>query len=177
MSIEPNNRASRDGDIRRIAEEYSPGLFLQACKILGNPEDAKGAVQDVLLRVHLSLPGFRRNARVSTWIYRICVNVCLDRLDQGTQHSYEDGLEQIIDTAPDPFEQYNRKETGELVAALIAKLSPDQSVAITLFYIQEFNYGEIADIMQIPVGTVATHLCRGRKRLRRLMRGKKKGVL
>jgi RNA polymerase sigma-70 factor, ECF subfamily len=162
-------------DFRRIVDQYDRKVYRHAFSMLGNREDAEEATQDVFLRVHKALYRFRGESSLSTWIYRITVNVCAPRVlrnsrkmpsiddpDQPPSHN-------LLDTNQDPEGIYAMKETRERIAAMVSRLPRREAAAVTLFYLDQKGYREIAEILQLPEGSVARILFEARDRLRRMI--------
>jgi len=161
----------RTRDQNSVIKQHTPTVYRLALKLLHNREDAQETAQDVLLRVVKSLDQFRGDAEVSTWIHRITVNACIDRRRK-KESPVTDDLEElespemrVADPDPNPEELYIRKETSARLRGMIALLPAREAMAITLYYFEGFDYAEIAATLQIPEGSVATALARGRQRL------------
>ncbi len=92
-----------------------------------------------------------------------------------TLEDRENGSPFAVESSPNPEELYMGEEAREHLASLIARLNPQESAAITLFYLEGMDYEEIARILDLPMGSVATALHRGRKKLRSLF-GEKENV-
>ncbi len=179
MTPASGNRSVRSLDVefRSIVRDFAPQLYRQAYRMLGDSEEATEAVQEVLLNVHRSLADFRGECALGTWIYRIALNTLVSyRRRQQNQPLLliESGdLQSIVDEDGDLEAAYDRKEENEKLARCIAKLSPRESAAITLFYMDGFDYKEIATIMETSLGAVGLLLHRGREHLHVLLTGKK----
>ena len=158
---------------RQIVREYSDRVGQTARRILGDDRDAEEAVQDVFLKVYHGLKDFKGESEVSTWIYRITVNTCISRRRRAPRPevSWDDPtiLGEIADPAARPDELYEESESKERVAELTASLGDKEAQAVTLFYLEELDYNKISEIMNIPTGSVATVLHRGRTHLHFLM--------
>lgn len=159
---------------RDIVREFAPRVYQHAFRILGDSQEAEEASQDVFLRIYRSLPSFRGEAKLSTWIYRITMNVSLTRRrKQDRQNNLKDAYELCDEYVPqfeisNPEDSYIQAENREKLARLISKLPKQEAVIITLFYLEGLGYSEIAGILDIPMGSIATALHRGRQRLRTL---------
>jgi RNA polymerase sigma-70 factor (ECF subfamily) len=166
---------------RQIVKEYSDRVALTAHGILRDKREAEEAVQDIFLKVYQGLRRFKSESEISTWIFRITVNVCISR-QRGPRRpeiSLDDPkiLGQIADAASRPDELYEEAESKKRVAELTASLGDKESQALTLFYLDELDYNEISKIMNIPTGSVATVLHRGRAHLHYMMlRDMKEGL-
>ena len=142
-------------------------VYNHAHRMVGSREDAEEATQDVFRKVHAGLAGFRGEAKLSTWIWRITANVCLTRLAGRRRDTVPlDGEPPAHDRSPDPERELIEHEEREHLAKLISGLDPREASAINLFYYEGMRYGEIAEILGVPDGTVATLLHRGREKLR-----------
>lgn len=156
-------------EINRIVEEYARGVYTHAHRMLGSREEAEEAAQDVFLRIYRSLGGFKGRAKISTWIWRITTNVCLSRRESMSKSMTTsldaDGAAEVSDESPDPEHSFIVREEGDRLGRLIASLPDREAAAVTLYYIEGMDYKEIAGVLDIPAGSVATALHRGRERL------------
>jgi len=158
-----------------LVDKYQDKVFNQAYRMLGNIEDAEEAAQDVFLRIHRSIDEFRGESKITTWIYRITSNVCINRLrkKQLEVTSFdepfdEDGrtlAELIADEAPDPESRLESKQIAELVRSQVRTLPPNWAMALSLNHFEGLSYDEIAKAMEIPKATVATYIFRARGKL------------
>ncbi|MBA4311779.1 MAG: hypothetical protein C0417_04020 [Chlorobiaceae bacterium] len=163
-----------DHDFSVIVKEFAERVYNHAYRMLGSRENAEEATQDVFLKIHKGLINFRGDAQISTWIWRITTNVCLTRLANKTKNTFPVEYDPINEIADDnrtanPEKIFLCREDHEELARSINKLSPKEAAAITLFYLEDMNYTEISDILEIPMGSVATVLHRGREKLRALI--------
>ncbi len=164
-------------DFPDIVRDFSKQVYEHAYRVLGNVEEAEEATQDVFLRIHGSLHSFRGDSILSTWIWRITLNVCLTRRERletmRKRRAPGDFLEMHIpgDERENAHEQVVRREQAEIVGRTISRLSQREATVITMFYLQEMSYEEISEVLSIPPGSVATALHRGRERLRKLLIG------
>jgi len=158
-------------EFNALVGEYFERVYNHAYRMLGNRENAEEATMDVFLKIHKGLSDFRGDAKLSTWIWRITVNVCLSRRSKKEAETIltdADAPEDtIVDPSMNPEEYFIKEETREELARRIAELPEQEASAIALFYLEGMTYEEIAAILSAPAGTVATALHRGRERLRR----------
>ncbi len=170
-------RGERPSEVsfRSMAKEFAPRLYRHAYRSLGDSHLAAEAVQETLVRVHRSLPDFRGECALGTWIYRIAVNTITSYRRRRHNHSISfvgtGDIQYIIDEEGDLEEAFDRKLECERLARCIAKLSPRESAAITLFYMDGYGYKEIASILETSVDCVGLLLHRGREHLRVLLAG------
>ena len=170
----------RNGDAEAfsaLVERYKDRVYWLVNRIVGRLDD-EDLTQEVFLRAYEALPGFREESRFSTWLYRIARNLCLSELrKRGRRGEHlslegeesEGGRPFLSPGREDPGDQVERRDVARAVRELMARLPERYRTALTLFYLHEVRYEEIAEIMGIPLGTVKTHLRRGRLRLRDLV--------
>jgi len=164
---------SIDGSERafgRLIARYSAVVYSVVRGILGNRHDVEDTVQEVFIKVYHGLPSYRGNAKLSTWIYRIARNHALNvraRPDH-PQYPLEDA-HHIAAPGAGPDESYRQAEIRRGIEHLLAGLDERYRVALELRYMAEKSYAEIADIMDLPVGTVKTYIHRGKLSLKRML--------
>lgn len=176
------SKASRGDEdaFEALVARYEKGLYNLAFRMVPDREDAMDIVQEVFLKVHQALPGFRGDSRFSTWVYRVCVNASLDflRKKQKIQtYSLDEplnfGESQVAKEVPGDGmsveDLVENMSLGHRILSLIQELDPVYKTIIVLCDIQGHTYQEIADILDISVGTVKSRLHRARNMVRRLM--------
>jgi RNA polymerase sigma factor (sigma-70 family) len=157
------------------------GLVAQIVfKMISNKEDRKDIAQDVYLKAFQSLPGFRFQSKISTWIAQICYNSCLNYLDrrklifpgdfQNNAYTNDEILELLWSRNGILFSETEnliyQKELSEILKSQLDKLPPVYRTLITLYHNEELSYDEICVITGLPEGTVKNYLFRARKQLR-----------
>jgi RNA polymerase sigma-70 factor (ECF subfamily) len=125
------------------------------------PEDAADALQDAMLSAHRSAPRFRHDASVSSWLYRIVVNACLDRLRRNKSH-LTTVLEEDTCHVGDPTP---RVDTALVVERALMRLPVEQRAAVVAVDMQGFSIAETARVLGIPEGTVKSRCSRARAKL------------
>ena len=157
-------RRAREGEreaISILVNRHRTRLTNLAFQILREREGAEDAAQEILLRALNKLPTFRGESEFSSWLYRLTLNFCLEkrRLDARRAEllAAHLGEEPTETAAPD-----RQLETRELVERALDQLSEAQRVALLLREWQGFSYQEIAEILQLPVGTVRSRLSKAR---------------
>ena len=166
------------GDVNafeKLVTEYEKGVYAIALRMTGNPEDASDMTQEAFIKAYNSLQSFRGDSKFSVWLYRIASNVCLDFLRSRSRKptvslSVEDdeGEETQLDVADEsqsPELLLERSLTRDAVQRGLQALAPDYRQILLLREIQGLSYEEIADVLQIEVGTVKSRIFRARKRL------------
>ena len=148
---------------------YGDRMLGLALSILGNRAEAEDAVQDVMVRIWRALPQFRGDASISTWIYAITRNRCLTMLKQRRGGDLLSLDEPASRQAAENIPATNPRASD--VWALLGTLPLQYRQVLTLFYTEEKSYEEIAGILDLPLGTVKTHIHRGRKMLASMYAG------
>lgn len=147
---------------------YQSPILALTFQILGDYDEAKDAAQDAFIRAFEQISGFREKSRFSTWLYRIAVNVSLDRTRRRkrrkTDPLTEKELSRQVDESDNPAQQYehqqqNRQQHNRLVKAMQA-LSKQQRTATVLKYFHEKSYKEISEILNCSKATARTHVFR-----------------
>lgn len=161
-------RAGEREVFAELIERYKARVFHTTLRMLRQREEAEEAAQDTFVRAYRGLPKFREEASFSTWIFRICYNVCLSYLER-KKMPVADMTEAESLTLPEedsPERLFENREFQHLLEQVMATLSPKQRSALVLYHTQHLSYNEIAEIMEEPVANVKTHLFRGRAKVR-----------
>lgn len=171
--------AAQDGDrvaLDTLLRRHYDRLFALCRRITGSDADGADAAQEALLAIVRGLPRFDGRAQFSTWAYRVTTNVCLDELRRrrrrpvvglGDRDEHDD-IADPVDDAPLLDEQVG--DRLDLDAAL-AQLPTDFRAAVVLRDLCQLDYAEIAEVLDIPPGTVRSRISRGRVALASLMTG------
>ncbi len=153
------------GDPRAFSELYHRHhrrLYRLAYRTTHSPEDAADAMQDAMLAAHRGAATFRNDAAVSSWLHRIVVNACLDRLRRARIHPAPGLTEEA--TIGDRTAQV---ETGLLVRRALMRLPVEQRAAVLTVDMQGYSVAEAAALLGVAEGTVKSRCARARARLRR----------
>jgi RNA polymerase sigma-70 factor (ECF subfamily) len=167
-----------DGDSDAFAQlvlRHRDRLWSVALRTLGDREDAADAVQDALLSAHRAAGRFRGDSAVTTWLHRIVVNACLDRvrrrqahptvpLPDGSRYDNDDGSGPGV-PGVEPAAPAVDHDTALVVRQALAQLSMEQRAALVLVDIQGYPVAEVAVILGVAEGTVKSRCARGRARL------------
>ncbi|HTY08910.1 MAG TPA: RNA polymerase sigma factor [Candidatus Edwardsbacteria bacterium] len=170
-------RSGDDAAFRALVERFQDMVYNTCLGLLQNREDAEDTAQDVFIKVHQSAKGFRGDARLSTWIYRIAVTASLDLLRSrkrkkrfaivqslfGTPET-----EEIADRSPfaHPGVALENKERAAVLFRAMATLPEHQRVAFTLHKVEGLSYQEIGEILQTTVPAVESLMHRAKENLR-----------
>ncbi|MGN6369659.1 MAG: RNA polymerase sigma factor [Phycisphaerae bacterium] len=138
--------------------------------------DCDDLAAETFAMAYRALPGFRGESELSTWIYRIAYRTALKLRRRYPVHPAFPEVEVADGGGSGPAAVTEAAETNEQIWKAVARLEPDQSVAIELFYRRQMSVEEIGKVMQKPAGTVKTLLFRGRERLKTLLKTLEKTV-
>jgi len=166
-------RICQSGDIsglETLYEMYSEKVFRTCYRILGDHAAAEDQTHEVFLRVFQKIDRFRGRSTFSTWLYRLTVNQTLNRLRSRKRRLIKmlgmDFLEGKPAKEPAPDREVLRKEQADDVQEMLSGLSVEHRTVLILREIEELSYAEIADVLDIPQGTVMSRLHRARCELR-----------
>jgi len=144
---------------------YQHRIFGVALRMLGNAAEAEDVAQEVFLRAHRAIAGFRGEAKLSTWFYTIASRLCLTRLGSGerrlTRHG-EEALTHLADSQADPVAEVERSEIEVALHDAIAELSEERRIVVVLRDLEGLSYEEIAEALNLELGTVRSRLHRAR---------------
>lgn len=182
---------ARQGDAKAfsaLVTHHQAKLFSVAYGILRDRDDALDVVQDAFIKAHRKLSDFGGNAAFSTWLYRICVNLCIDRKRAETRRRKTDLDDALAAGLPDdaslyadsdltsrlsgtnPLKNATDRELGGALDRALAELSDDHRAVLLLREVEGMSYEEIADTLGVPRGTVMSRLFHARKNTQRLLR-------
>jgi RNA polymerase sigma-70 factor (ECF subfamily) len=160
---------SGDGSaLEALVERHSPKVNKLAGQLMGDFEDARDAAQESLVKLCTRLRQFRGEAQFSTWLHRLVVNTCRDRMAFQRVRRAEPLVEEerASDDDSDPSRLAALTDLRRDVAEALAKLSPKQRAAVVLRDSFGLSYAEIARVARIPVGTAKCYVHRARARLK-----------
>ncbi|MEU5364895.1 RNA polymerase sigma factor SigM [Streptomyces sp. NPDC005925] len=153
-----------------LVRRHRDRLWAVALRTLGDREEAADAVQDALVSAYRAAHTFRGQAAVTTWLHRITVNACLDRVRKAASRrtSPVDDTERL-ETLLEPHESASapaeRNDVHRQLIKALRTLPPDQRAALVLVDMQGYPVAEAARVLDVPVGTVKSRCARGRARL------------
>jgi RNA polymerase sigma-70 factor (ECF subfamily) len=158
---------------RAVFDRYRHRVFSIALHFLkGERAAAEDVTQEVFVKAFRALPSFRRDARLSTWLYRIVANACLDELRRRRRLLLFGDLPPAIHPAVPPPEP---GEGSSDVVAAIQRLGPRLRIAVLLRYYEDLSYDEIADALGTTTGTIASRLNRAHAILARELAHRRPG--
>lgn len=162
----------------RLMANHEKRMYAVALRMFANREDAQDCLQEAMLRVYRSIGGFKGQSSFSTWLYRITMNTCLDELRRKKNKqsaSLDSLLEQgwsPADESATPEKHALRSELKRELQSAIHELPEDMRSAVVLRDVQGFAYDEIAQMLDVNVGTVKSRISRAREKLRGKLREK-----
>jgi RNA polymerase sigma-70 factor, ECF subfamily len=171
-------RAGIDDAYEQLIGRYQQPVYGIAYRLLGNSADASDVVQEVFLKVFRGVGSFREHSSLRTWMYRIAVNEAHNHHRWFSRHcrrevAMEDAgdssaaLESAAHPGRSPFEHALESENRTLIEEALANINPVFRTAVVLRDIENLSYEEIAEILQVSMGTVKSRILRGREALRR----------
>jgi RNA polymerase sigma-70 factor (ECF subfamily) len=165
----------RQGDeaaFEQLVLRHQRYVFNLAYRVLGDSAEAEDVTQEAFVRVWRGLSSFRGQARFTTWLYRIVHNLCLNRLP-GLQRELlqAEPLEEVLASPdPSPADLFDARERLAFLHAQLDQLPEKYRLVLTLRYLQHLSYDEVAAVLNVPMGTVKTHIHRARRLLRERLR-------
>jgi len=173
---------ANDLSFEQIVRDHQEMVFRTLLRLNGSREHIEDLAQEVFLRLYRALPAFRGEALLTTYLYRIVANVAQDEWKRRRRverplvsisalvNSNEDGdadwEDRLANPGLDAEEQLSEKQFQQLVERQLQHLSDVERTVLVLYHQEERSYEQIADALKLPMGTVRTHLHRGRKKLR-----------
>ena len=164
-------RSGDDTAFAELVDRYKDLVYGLIYRMVRDRGLADDLAQDVFLKVHRGLPYFRGEARLSTWIFRIVLNVCVQtRTSRRPDVSLEDGHD---DRPPRQFgsvdQAFGAIEDRDRLDKALAQLPPNYRMLVVAHYMRGVQYESLAEALNLPLGTVKTHLYRAKRRLRELL--------
>jgi RNA polymerase sigma-70 factor (ECF subfamily) len=179
-------RRAQAGDpaaITELIQSQQHYVYSIAMSVLHQPEDAADLTQEAFMRLLRVLPQYNGESRFTTWLYRMVVNLGRDELrrrgrqvptfapSEAQDEDVLDPLESVAadDRWGDPVRALNDAELGEAVRRALGQLEPHYRMALALFYFDDMKYTDIAEVLDLPLNTVKSHIRRGKERLATLL--------
>ena len=175
-------RRCKRGEEEAFAEilgRYRGAIYNLCYRMTRNPEDARDLGQEIFIKVFSLLDRFDENYAFSSWLFRIGTNHCIDHLrrnrmrflslDGGVGPDGEEYEFQLPDSGPEPDMVLQRKEALDRLEEVIAELPPHYRVITLLRHDQQLSYEEIAEILQLPLGTVKARIHRARNQIQQML--------
>jgi RNA polymerase sigma-70 factor (ECF subfamily) len=181
-------QAFRDGDpgaFDLLVLRHQDRIFRLACRLVGDPESALDAAQETFVKAWRALDRFEGAARFSTWLTRIAINQCRNELrrrrtvkhtrplslDASRPGSEVTIRETLAADGPDAWEVERGREVGAACRQALTQLDPEAREILMLREVEDLSYEDMAEVLDVAVGTIRSRLHRARRELRRRMAG------
>ncbi len=179
--IERSQRGDRQA-FDDLVRKHEKRAYQYAFRLTSNPEEAGDVVADAFVRVYSAINNFKGQSAFTTWLYRILTNCFLDMRKKEKSRpttSFEtafitdegDMERQVEDSSPSPHEQAERVERERAVEHAVSQMPEYQRAMITMYHVENLSYEDIAEALDLPIGTVKSRLNRARLSLRELLVG------
>jgi RNA polymerase sigma-70 factor (ECF subfamily) len=168
--------------VEKLILKYQDRVYNTILKMCGNPADAAELAQDAFVRAIQGLKDFKGQSSFYTWLFRIAVNLTLNFCKKNSKLNFqslnneidEDAGRQLKDylidgNIVDPSELASKKEINGLILNALEKLEPQQRAVVVLRDIEQMSYNEIAETLDVEIGTVKSRIARGRKNMREIL--------
>ena len=181
-SLVAQARAGNMASVEKLILKYQDRVYNTILKICGNEADAAELAQDAFVRAIQGLKDFRGQSSFYTWLFRIAVNLTFNFCKRNSKVSFQSLQEEtdeetnrqlkdyLIDkNIQEPSELASKKEVQSLILKALEKLDPQQRAVVVLRDIEQMSYNEIAETLDMEIGTVKSRIARGRKNLREIL--------
>lgn len=177
-------RSGDENAYESLVSRFQQPVYNLVYRLMDNPADASDVVQEVFLKVFRNVSSFRGNSSLKTWIYRIAVNEAHNQRRWFSRHRRKEiglegeeegsrGLQDVLsDPGQSPYDLAAGSETRVLVEEALTQVNPAFRAAVILRDMEDMSYEEVADVLQISIGTVKSRILRGREALRKTLAGR-----
>lgn len=174
-------QAGEEYAYEQLIGRFQVPVYNLAWRLLSDPADASDVVQEVFLKIFRNIEHFRGDSTLRTWVYRIAVNESHNRRrwlfrhrrgETGIEDTFEDNESRekpLMDSGETPFDFTMNREAQILLEEGLAAINPVFRAALVLREIEDMSYDEIAEILEVSIGTVKSRIMRGREALRRYL--------
>jgi RNA polymerase sigma factor (sigma-70 family) len=148
-------------------------------RMVRNQADREDIGQEIFVKIYRNLPQFQFRSKISTWVAQIAYHTCLNYLQKKrptlladiSEDEEADPFCSVPDKTPTPDQWTENREMGRYLQEAIQSLTPVYATVLTMFHVDEFKYQEIAEIMDLPEGTIKSYLFRARKMVKERLVG------
>ncbi len=163
----------------QLIERFQSPVYNLAYRLLNDQADASDVAQEVFLKIFRNVNSFRGDSSLRTWVYRIAVNESHNRRrwlfrhrrgETGIEDTFDDSEcreKPLMDAGETPFDFTMNREAQLLLEDALAEINPIFRAALVLREVEDMSYEEIADVLEVSIGTVKSRIVRGREALRR----------
>lgn len=181
-------KAGSEAAYARLIGEFHQPIYGLVYRIVNDPSDAADTTQEVFLKVFRGMKHFNGQSSLKTWIYRIALHEASNRRRWWFRHKAQEtpiepaqqneaegggysGEERLVDPGESPFEQFAHTEVQAVVEEALRHVPEPYRTAVVLRDLEDMSYEEIAEVLQISLGTVKSRITRGRDALRKKLAG------
>ncbi len=160
--------AAKDGEVAArewLVCEYTPVAFRFAYRLLGNEQDARDAAHDTMIKVLKNLHRYDDNYKFSTWLLGITRNTCIDEFRRRKRRPIGAEID-AVDARPRPDELTARQRRAARLHEALGEVPEMYREMLILYHFEHLKYQEIADLLDLPLGTVMNRIFRARRKLR-----------
>lgn len=165
-----------------LVDAYSASIINYLARMTGNRYEAEELAQETFVRAYFALHSYKPQFKFSTWLFKIATNLCINHLKKRQRlvhvDDYQDEDGQSVWTVADtrfyndPARAAEQRELQQQIQRCISQLAPAYRTVVILRHLQGLSYQEIAEVTEVPIGTVKSRLGRGRAKLADLLQGK-----
>ena len=157
-----------------LVDGYKDLVFTLAIRMLKNREEAEEVSQDTFVKVYKALPKFKGDSKLSTWVYKVAYNTCLDRIKKNKRRQNEVAIDSFtenqIKTLDNALEAMETAEQQKMIQDCLQQLASKDSFLLTLFYFEELSLEEISHIVNMTPNTIKVNIHRARNRLANILK-------
>jgi RNA polymerase sigma-70 factor (ECF subfamily) len=150
-----------------IVRRWTPPVYRFSMRMLKNDEDARDATQETLVKVLRNLDRFDPERSFKTWVFGIARNTCIDEHRRRKRRAWDEPGD-VVATGPSALQEVSRAERARQLRAALDRLAPMYREVLVLYHFEHLKYVEIAESLDLPLGTVMNRIFRARKKLRGL---------
>ncbi len=158
--------AGNQSSFALLAKKYRKRIFGLGYSFFRNADDAEDFVQDVLVKLYVSLASFRGESLFSTWLMRVAYNTAINSVKR--RHEYVSLAEDfdVVDPAENPEEEQLREQSREAIRNAVADLPDRYKACVDMFFFYDMPYADIGEVTGLPVNTIKSHVFRAKKILK-----------
>lgn len=164
-------RREDPGAFEELVNQFKNLVFALIARTIPDRSRVEDVAQDVFLKIHRGLPYFRGDARLSTWIYRIVINVCTQEKSQARPSISFDDPDARVAAPASVDRRFSDLELHDRLEKAIQQLPVQYRLLIAAHYLEGVQYEDLAEAMNLPLGTVKTQLHRAKRQLRNILEG------
>ena len=154
---------------RTIVEDHQEFAYAVAFRFVGNEDDAEDLVQEAFVRLWKNLKSYRKEIKLSTWLYRIVVNLCLDFLKSNYRRRKQSNLDlnsgQFVQDSSTPEKEFQQRELMQIIQNTATELTPKQRAVFILRDLEELSVEEVIEILSMSAGNVKSNLFYARQKM------------